>query len=361
MISTPFLPLPPTRYGGTELIVAELVAGLRARGHRVTVYGIPAADGPRSRAACPPVDDVRGAYTRPVWPPDPYHELHHVAWAVAAERAAAAPVDVIHTHCPSTLPLGRFLGAPLVYSIHHHRVDALASFYALQRGVRFVAISGRQLQLCPEIGEHAEVVHHGLDARRYPLGPGGPAAVFLGRLAREKGPHVAIDVARAAGVPLVIAGRPHAGDESYFDVEVKPRLDPPAVRRVGEVDHGRKVPLLGGACATLFPIDWEEPFGLVMIESMLCGTPVVAFGRGSVPEVIDNGVTGWVCRDADEMAWRLRRLDGSASFDRARCRARAVARFGRDRMVRDYLAVYERALRATHPVLEEAGEVLHGG
>jgi glycosyltransferase involved in cell wall biosynthesis len=272
MISTPFIPVPPTGYGGTELIVHELCEGLRARGHQVVLYTCGPARG------LPP--HARVFYEEPVWPPDPYREMHHAAWAIADLAASDEPVDVIHSHCPAALPLARFAHAPLVHTIHHERLDGRASYYAVQDGVRYVAISARQRSLHAEIADRADVVLHGLDAARYPLGRGGPDAFFLGRLAAEKGPHLAIGAARAARVRLVLAGKPHDGDEPYFESRVKPLLGLPGIEWIGEADFARKLPLLRNARATLFPIEWEEPFGLVMIESMLCGTPVLALPRG---------------------------------------------------------------------------------
>lgn len=349
LVSTPFVPVPPPAYGGTELIVAELAEGLREAGHEVVIYGVGGGVGGVT---------VRGCFRQPAWPPDPYHELEHAAWSIADLIASSrdeerAPVEVIHVHCPTALPLARFVGVPMVYTIHHGRTEALTSYYAMQHGARFVAVSERQRELLPELAERIDVVHHGLDARRYPLGTGGGEALFLGRMAPEKAPHVAIEVARAAGVPLVLAGRPHPGDEGYFEAEVRRRVDQASdVKWIGEVDSERKLPLLRRARALLFPIDWEEPFGLVMVEAMLCGTPVLALARGSVPELIDEGVTGYVCRDAAQMVERLRAVSGPGGadgFDRARCRRRAIERFGRQRMVRRYLEVYRRAVAEQMP------------
>src|SRR5262249_29890735 len=158
-------------------------------------------------------------------------------------------------------------------------------------------------------------------------------AAFLARFAVEKGPAVAIEVALRAGVPIRLGGEPHWKDMGYFHSDIEPRLSSPGVTWLGELAHGPKCLLLGGAVATLCPINWEEPFGLVIIESMLCGTPVLAFARGSAPELIDDGVTGWVCGDAAEMAARLAALHRSPrTFDRAACRALAVERFSVGRM-----------------------------
>jgi glycosyltransferase involved in cell wall biosynthesis len=183
------------------------------------------------------------------------------------------------------------------------------------------------------------VIHHGLSPERYPLGAGGGAALFLGRLSQEKGPHLAVEAASRANCPIVVAGRPHENDRAYFESRVLPALSSPGVTHIGEVGRSRKATCLAQARALLFPIAWEEPFGLAMIEAMLSGTPVLAFARGAVPEVVDPGVTGFLCKDVDEIAWRLKRID---SFDRRRCRERAIERFSARRMVDEYIGVYRR-------------------
>jgi glycosyltransferase involved in cell wall biosynthesis len=342
MVSTPFIPTPPVRYGGTELVVWELTSALRELGHRVTLFTVGDDDGAERRAL----------YRTPVWPPDPYHEANHAAWALA-EILADGRFDVVHCHVPSAVPLARFT-SPIVYTIHHDRDRSLTALYRLARGVTFVAVSDRQRELLPEVDD-VETVHHGLDPAQYPFGGGGGPALFIGRLAEEKGPHVAIDVARSAGAGLTLAGDAHWKDRSYFEREIGPRLGA-GVEWVGEVGHAAKVALARKARALLFPIDWEEPFGLVMIEAMLAGTPVLATPRGSVPEVVEQGVTGWICETPSEMTRRLAELEHAGSFDRVRCRERAVERFGRARMARDYLAVYERNALRAHAEEWKAGE-----
>jgi glycosyltransferase involved in cell wall biosynthesis len=334
LISTPFVPVPPPSYGGTELIVAHLARELSARGHEVVLY--------TTGDSTMPGVEIRSLYAQAVWPPDSWHELDHTAFAV--RNLQGEHFDIVHAHCAPILAFAPLVRAPIVYTLHHVREEHLHTFYAgnAHRNVRFIAISERQRELfLPEVD--AEVIHHGLDSGSYGTGPGGDYAAFLGRFAEEKGPAVALDVAQMAGVPIRLAGKPHWKDMPYFHEEVEPRLARRDVDWVGEASLKPKCKLLGGACATLFPINWEEPFGLVMIESMLCGTPVLAFPRGSAPELIDEGLTGFLCRDEQEMAARLRALrHGEIAFDREACRARAAERFSIGRMTDRYLEVYGR-------------------
>ena len=332
MVSTPYVPVPPPRYGGTELIVAELVSGLRDAGHDVTLFA--------TNDSQPPAGVTLRARQAPIWPPEPYAELDHAAWAIEQILGDTRRFDVVHAHVPAALAFAAMLDAPMVYTVHHDDGPEHARLKALYRRSRaqFVAISARQQSLIPELAD-ARVIHHGLDAGRYIFGRGdGGYCAFLGRLAPEKGVHHALDAAHAAGLHLRVGGAPHWNDHDYFASQLAPRLERPGVTRLGEVGGAAKQELLADARALLFPIEWEEPFGLVMIEAMLSGTPVLAFGRGSVPEVIDEGVTGFVCRDVAEMARRLRTLD---AFDRAACRRRALERWTTARMVRDHLVVYE--------------------
>ncbi|MDB4964392.1 MAG: glgA4 [Myxococcales bacterium] len=332
MISTPFVSVPPRRYGGTELIVAELVTGLAAAGHEVTLYAT-------GDSQPPPGVTLHARFDEPVWPPQPYAELDHAAWSVD-QILGDARFDVVHAHVPSALAFSAMFDAPLVYTVHHDSGEDYRRVQSLYRRSRaqFVAISHRQRELLPDLAD-ARVIHHGLDSSRYQLGRGdGGYCAFLGRFAREKGPHDAIDAAQAAGLPIRLAGAPHWRDSDYFDRELSSRLRQEGVVHVGELGGADKRDLLAGASAMLFPIAWEEPFGLVMIEAMLSGTPVLALPRGSVPEVVEDGVTGFICRDVDDMAARLRDID---RFDRAACRRRALERWSAARMVRDYVAVYE--------------------
>lgn len=341
MISTPFVAVPPPRYGGTELVVAELVDGLVERGAEVTLFATGDSDGGyRHRCA------ISAYYERPAWPPSPIVELQHSAFALQELLGRQDEFDVVHAHCSTFLPLAPLLDLPVVYTLHHHFDATLGRLYRSHPEVTYVAISGRQLELLGPFARSA-VIHHGVDPSRYRLGVARRDTVaFLGRLSLVKGAHVAIDVARLAGLRIAVGGRAHEDDLAYFEEEVGWRLRQDHVEYLGELSHEPKVELLSTARALLFPIGWEEPFGLVAIEAMLCGCPVVAFGHGAVPEVLDEGVTGFVARDADHMAQLLTGPAAPEVFDRERCRAHAARRFSGRRMTDDYLSLYRRTLAA---------------
>jgi glycosyltransferase involved in cell wall biosynthesis len=331
LVSSCAVAVPPRAYGGTELVVAELAKGLTRLGHDVTTYATGDSE---------PAGRLRYKFERPVWPPYESSELRHAAHAWK-EITESGEFDIVHTHQAPSLALASIARQiHTVYTLHHCRDQRLLDLYCDFPDVAYVGISQRQVDLVPEMRVE-EVILHGLDPDLYDVGSGvGGYVAFLGRFAREKGPHFAIDAARLAGVPLRMGGGVHPPDRVFFDNEIRPRLaQAEGVEWLGELSHLPKRSLLGEARALLFPIDWEEPFGLVMIESMLVGTPVIAFPCGSVPEVVEEGVTGYVVRNVAEMADRIRRLD---QFDRARCRARALERWSSLRMAREHEALYER-------------------
>lgn len=337
IISTPFVRVPPRDYGGTELVMCELAEGLVERGHDVTLF----ATGDSETSA-----RLEALFPESCWPPDALTDLNHVSWA-ARRIADAGDYDLVHAQSAASLALARLLpDTPIVYTLHHVREEMFSRYYPFFPEVWYVAISGRQCELEVPLPRLA-TIPHGLDPAKY----GGPSEAgdhvcFLGRLTRIKGPHVAMDVAERAGVEIRVAGGIHDDDAQYpgfGEREIEPRLRRPHVNYLGSVGMDRKVPLLLGASALLMPLAWEEPFGLVMLEAMLCGCPVVAFPRGSAPELIDDGTTGFLVPDADAMVEVIRsRLPG---FDRERCRRIAAAKFSRDRMVERYEAYYDRALR----------------
>lgn len=338
MISTPFIPVPPRDYGGTELIVHELVEGLLDREHEVTLF---ATGDSQTRAT------LEQLYDEALWPPEPFTELDHVSWAM--RRVAEGDYDVIHVHSPCALALGRLAtGLPLVYTIHHAQEPVLSRYYSHFPGVDFVCISRDQCRR--ETGtEWCSVIHHGLDADRYQWSDRAePYVCFVGRLAREKGPVTAIDVAARAGVPIRMAGSIHPPDQAYVEAKVLRRLSAPGVTWMGPIGPDRKIPLLRDARALLAPIEWNEPFGLILIEALLSGCPVVAFGRGSVPELVEQGVTGFVAASESDMVELIRPGGPVETLDRRRIREIAARRFDRSRMVAEYERVYHAAAARAH-------------
>ncbi len=220
--------------------------------------------------------------------------------------------------------------------------------------MHYVAISHNQQRLeVPLL--NCTVIHHGLDPGRFESAErAGEYVCFVGRLSEVKGPHLAIDVAHRAKVPIRVAGGVHPPDRAFAARELEPRLALPHVTRLGCINIAQKVPLLRDARALLAPLQWEEPFGLIMIEAMLSGCPVVAFPRGSAPELVEAGLTGFLVNTADEMVEVIRAGGAVDSFDRRRCRERAVERFSRRRLVADHLRLYRRAT-ANWPESKPAG------
>lgn len=341
LISTPFVSAPPRDYGGTELVVHELAEGLVEQGHHATLF----ATGDSATSA-----DLRALFPESQWPPDGLTELNHVSWAL--QQVAHQRFDVVHANSAAALAVARLLhGVPLVYTLHHCRDELLSRFYRHFPEVQFVAISADQHRREIPLSRCA-MIHHGVDPARYRCTP-RPAdyVCFVGRFAPEKAPHLAIEAAGRAGVPIRIGGCTHAPDRAYGDAELEPRLHLPHVRYLGAVGMAEKIPLLRDARALLAPVQWDEPFGLILIEAMLSGCPVVAFRRGSIPELVEPGETGFIVENVEEMAAAIRPGGAVERIDRRRCRARAVTRFSRERMVRDYVHLYERVIWETRPLL----------
>lgn len=333
MISTPFLTVPPRDYGGTELVVYELVEGLIKRGHEVTLY----ATGDSQTSA-----RLRSLYTKAQWPPHHLPDLDHVTWAMR-EVAREGDFDLVHAHSPVALGLQRLTRNPaLIYTLHHHRDPYLSSFYRNCHDAHFVAISVDQAKREIPL-PRLSVIHHGLNPDVFTVvARPSDYVCFISRLAEVKGPATAIDVARQAGATIRVAGSVHSVDESYAHRELAHRLNQKHVTFLGPIGLDVKVPLLRDARALLAPVTWNEPFGLVLIEAMLSGCPVVGFPRGSLPELIEPGITGFLVRDAGEMAAVIRKGGPLDSFDRLQCRARAIERFSSDRMVAEYERLYNR-------------------
>ena len=326
--------VPPQLYGGTERIVSYLTECLVREGHQVTLF---ATGDSRTHARL-----VAGA-ARPLrlagtFDPLAYHvaQLRHVI-----DRASE--FDVIHNHMDYLgFTLAVASRTPVITTLHG-RLDLpdLPALFTTYADVDLISISDAQRAPLPA-ARWRGTVHHGLPADLYRLGNGaGGYLAFLGRISPEKRLDSAIRVARRVGVPLRIAAKVDSADAQYFEAEIRPLLGDPDVEFIGELGESDKQRFLGDARALLFPIDWPEPFGLVMIEALACGTPVIARRRASVPEVIAHGVTGFVCDDENAMAEAVSRLD---TIDRATCRDAFDTRFTAARMTRDYLRLYEALL-----------------
>ncbi|MEZ4311603.1 MAG: glycosyltransferase family 4 protein [Polyangiaceae bacterium] len=349
LIAPPFIPVPPRTYGGTELFVHELARGLARRGHRVILY----ANG-ESVAPC----ELRWVFRDMDWPQsDPglasLKTLEHTAFAV--EDALREGVDVIHGNDAMAVPFSRLSDVPFVHTLHHPHEPALSTLYERHPGVRYVAIS--RFQRARERLPGCAIIHHGLDLSEYPwTAKKERYACFLGRIAPIKGTHLAVQAAARARVPLKIAGEIQPIFRGYWESEVRPFVDGKSIEYVGEATAPVKKALLAGASALLFPIQWNEPFGLVMIEAMACGTPVLAFPGGSVPEVVKHGVSGWICTGLDDLAARLAEPGISAEA----CRAHVESLFTTDRMTEEYEAVYRAADIAPHAAPPPAATAHHG-
>jgi glycosyltransferase involved in cell wall biosynthesis len=327
--------VPPALYGGTERVVSYLTEELVALGHDVTLFA--SADSTTNARLIAP---VAHALRLDRSCRDPL--AHHVRMLSEVYRRAAA-FDIIHCHTDYLgVPLASRVETPTVLTLHG-RLDLpeLVPLYAAHRDVPLVSISDAQRRPLPDAAWIA-TVYHGLPLAAFPYNPTqGDYLVFLGRISPEKQPDVAIRVALRAGVRLRIAAKVDAVDHEYFTQVVQPLLDDPLIEFLGEVREADKPALLGGALALLFPIDWPEPFGLAMIESLACGTPVITRPCGSVPEVISDGVTGCVASSEDELIEAVRR---AARLDRAVCRAECERRFSATGMAANYVDVYRQIL-----------------
>ncbi len=350
-LAPPFERVPPAAYGGTEMVVANLTEALVRRGHEVTLF---ASGDSRTMARLVPTVD------RALWHhPANYHNLDaFCVRTLGTLLRHLGEFDIVHNHMDyQAFPLARLAPCPVVTTLHG-RLDLpeLVPLYDEFYDVPLVSISIAQRRPLPNAC-WAGNVYHGLPLERYPFNaePEGYLA-FLGRISPDKQVDAAVRIARRTGLPLKIAARmplSHAGYETkqdwhYYREVVKPLLGPGA-EFIGEVAGAEKADFLGNARALLFPSNWPEPFGLVMIEALACGTPVVALDRGSVAEVVQDGVTGFICETEGAMAEAVRRLD---EIDRNRCREEAARRFRDDGMAEQYERIYARLIAAKHTLRE---------
>jgi glycosyltransferase involved in cell wall biosynthesis len=334
--------VPPRLYGGTERIVSYLTEALAALGHDVTLFAsgdsITAADlvpcVPQALRLDPRIRDTI-----------PYYML-----MLDRVRQRAHEFDILHFHIDQYhFPLFRSLAGRTLTTLHGRQdLSDLLPLYVGFDDMPLISISNAQREPVPR-ANFAATVYHGLpvDLHRPCLATQGKYLAFLGRISPEKRPDRAIAIARAVGIPLKIAAKVDRADEVYFRTQIEPLLGDPGVEFIGEINEQQKTQFLGDAQALLFPVDWPEPFGLSMIEAMACGTPVLAFRCGSVPEIIDEGVTGAIVDTMEEAIAAVPRV---IALDRATVRRRFEARFSASRMASDYVDVYRALIASSAPI-----------
>jgi glycosyltransferase involved in cell wall biosynthesis len=334
LVAPPWLPVPPTGYGGTELVVDGLARGLKELGHDVTLFA--AGD-----STCPVT--VR-SFHRAALGTGRSRTTAMLAHVLAAYDAAdALEPDIVHDHTIIGAYIAATMGRKAITTNHNaFDDDANATYRRIANRVPVLALSASH-------AKHAEgftpfsAIHHGIDLTQYPQGPGGGGyAAFLGRIAPSKGVHIAIAAAREAGIGLRIAAKiTEAAEEEYFRRIIEPQLGD-GIEFLGEVGGDAKQRLLSNATCLLNPIQWDEPFGMVMIEAMACGTPVVSTARGAAPEIIDAGVTGILVDEDRELPAAIAK---AATLDRSVIRRQAEERFSIQRMAADHVRVYEEVLQ----------------
>ncbi|MEA2950447.1 MAG: hypothetical protein QOI40_5777 [Alphaproteobacteria bacterium] len=343
--------VPPRLYGGTERIVSYLTDELVRLGHDVTLF---ASGDSVSSANLVPCAAMALRLDPNVRDPIPYYML-----MLDRVRQYADDFDILHFHIDQFhFPLFRPMANRTVTTLHGRQdLPDLKPLYFGFSDMPLVSISNSQRRPVPN-ANFVDTVYHGLPAHllKPNYNPGGDYVAFLGRISPEKRPDRAIMIARAMGIPIKIAAKVDKVDEAYFRTTVEPLLDQPGVEFIGEIDEFGKSEFLGNARALLFPIDWPEPFGLSMIEAMACGTPVLAFRCGSVPEIIDPGVTGLI---VDTMEEAVSTLPQVLALDRHAVRRRFEERFSVTRMAKNYLHVYRSLLRQpAMPEREESAPLL---
>jgi glycosyltransferase involved in cell wall biosynthesis len=362
LIAPPWVAVPPARYGGTEAVLDELARGFERAGHEVMLWTtgdstctvsrghiLAAAQGERMGSAAVELDHVIAGY----------------------EALTAWGADIVHDHTLTGPLCAEPCHPPVVTTNHGPFEGELAALYGrFARRIPVIAISHDQARRAGPIPV-AAVIHHGLDPDAYPLGAGdgddrGPYFLFLGRIIPEKGvDHAAQAVRRMGGRLLIAAKMQEEHERRFFAEHLEPLLGDDVVY-LGEVSHEDKLQLLAAATALVNPLRWPEPFGMVMIEALACGTPVVSYRYATAPEIVDHGVTGYLCDDMDDLAAKL---TAAQQLDRAACREAVVARFTTQRMVSDHLALFERVLHSRqvssngrHPTrLDERSALLRRG
>ncbi len=342
--------VPPRLYGGTERIVSFLTEELVRQGHDVTMF----ASGDSVTTANLVPCCTRALRLNPnVRDPIPYYMT-----MLDRVRQLAHQFDILHFHIDQFhFPIFNHGAAPTITTLHGRQdLPDLAELYRAFPSMPLVSISNNQRLPIP-FAKFASTVYHGLPTGLLTptFAPRGGYLAFIGRISPEKRVDRAIEIATAVGMPIKIAAKVDRADIEYYKAVIEPLLSRPGVEYIGEIDERSKIKFLGEASALIFPIDWPEPFGLVMIEAMACGTPVLAFRHGSVPEIIDEGVTGITVDTIDEAIRSVPRLLG---LDRRRVRRQFDRRFTAERMAKDYVRVYRELIGKQRARTDEADQSL---
>lgn len=340
--------VPPQKYGGTERVVWTLCEELVKRGHDVTLF----ASGDSKVSA--KLISVYPTNLRAAKIPDLYGTNDLSMLNIGTAYSMQDEFDIIHDHCGSlSLASANICKKPVVATMHGPFTSYNRRIFEKLTNPPIVTISRSQARLAPAIN-HLGTIHHGLSMEQYPFGEkGGDYLLFVGRISMEKGVHLAIEVAQYLNLPLLIAAKLDKVDMAYFNEYVGPKLSDNLIKWVGEVDEEERNRLMKNALCFLHPITWEEPFGLTLIEAAACGCPVVAIGKGSVPEIVKDGHTGFVVGDVYEMIEAVKNID---KIRRLYCREYVLANFNSRRMADDYEKVYYKVLAAERIFVEEKVE-----
>ena len=332
--------VPPPAYGGTELVVSLLTEELVNRGHDVTLF---ASGDSTTKAKLESVHPRALRLDTSVKDPNIYDLLN-----MSRVYENADKFDIIHSHVGCVaLPYSNLVKTPTVHTLHGIFTEDNEKLFSHVRKQPFISISDSQRNTSLGLN-YVSTVYNGIAPNTYNFYPQPeqpPYLAFLGRMSPEKGAHLAIEIAQRSGWHLKMAGKIDSVDLEYFEQQVRPHIDGKQIEFLGEANHQQKSVLMGGAVATLFPITWREPFGLVMIESMVTGTPVIAMSLGSAPEVIAHGVSGFLCHNVDEC---IAAIDKAAQLSRQTCRDHVLVNFTAKRMADGYEAVYQKILQSKY-------------
>ncbi len=329
--------VPPIAYGGIELVVSQLTEELVRRGHEVTLFASgDSVTMARLCSVCPHILRGSGLNAQDVL-------IYRLLNAISPFEQAH-DFDIIHNHAfPEGMVMANLVGIPVLTTFHGRLSEAGRALLTAYKGY-YNSISKSAKALLPDKEGFVRVIYNAIDCKSYPFsGRGGDDLLFLSRISPEKGPHIAIDVAKRSGRRLIIAGNVDTVDEEYFQNRIMPQVDGDIIQYFGEADGEQKRGLFANALCLLMPITWPEPFGLVMVEAMACGTPVIAFNKGAAPEIALHGETGFIVGNVEQMVEAVGEVN---RIDRSRCREHAERNFDVPRMVDDYLRAYNWILEA---------------